>query len=155
MRSVFLAVSLFFLSLSTNPALSQTSQLAIPPVQVTVGNAAVLDPTDGFKSTAYVALRVEWSWEQRPPLSVADFVDATALRASFTPDIDGTYVALARFYNVADSAGATVLHEVRVVAGTANLPPVARIRGRSIPGSTGPFGLDATGSLDVNGDALT
>jgi RHS repeat-associated protein len=44
---------------------------------------------------------------------------------------------------------------VRVVAGTDNLPPVAGIRTRAVPGGALPLRMDATASYDVDGDRLS
>ncbi|MGB3316829.1 MAG: FG-GAP-like repeat-containing protein, partial [Albidovulum sp.] len=142
---------LIFLS-SALPSLANDTAT---PVAASVGTAVRLDPTDGLKAVAGEHLQPQWSWTQRPGLSVADFSAADVLRPTFTPDIAGTYVATVSFFDADNPANTAPLHVVDIEVGTGNLTPVARIGGRGAPGGSSPILLDGAGSFDVDGDGLT
>lgn len=144
-----------FLSLPTVNAqtLAPNAVSDAEPVRIVPGQVAVLDPTDGFLATPGTPLRVVWTWVSRPPVSVAALASTTSLRPSFTPEVAGRYVARATFFAKTDTAGTSPLHVVDVVADTGNLPPVATIRARTMPGGAVPLRLDGTGSTDA--DRLT
>ncbi|WP_284176674.1 FG-GAP-like repeat-containing protein, partial [Frigidibacter sp. SD6-1] len=115
----------------------------------------MLDPTDGFEAAPGEALRVQWSWAERPAASVADFSDPADLRPTVMLDAAGTYRAQASFFATTDTTGLTPLHIVEVDFGTDNLAPIAVVRGRGLPGGATPLQLDGSASYDVNGDPLT
>ncbi len=123
------------------------------PVAASLGVSVVLDPTDGIDWTAGEGLIPAWSWETQPGTSVADFSDATALRPSFTPDVNGTWVARLDLFDAADPA--VLVSTVFLDISTENTAPVARIRARGMPGGASPLTLDGTPSFDVDGDALS
>lgn len=120
------------------------------PMRAGVGQALVLDPTDGLDLPGGEGLTVSWEWVSRPAGSVADFSDAGVLRPGVTPDIGGTYVARVSMLAGDGSVAATAL----LTFGTGNLPPVARAAIRGLPEGASPVTLDGAGSYDVDGDAL-
>lgn len=125
------------------------------PLIAEIGVPVRIDPTDGFRPEPAQQLRAEWAWASVPSGSTVGFDDPDAYRPSFTPDLAGSYVALATFYDIADTGSTTPKHTVRVEIGTGNLTPIAKIRLRGMPNGSSPVVVDATGSFDVNGDKLT
>ena len=81
-------LSLVWLIASINTATAQDVAL---PIRAEIGQAMILDPTDGFVAEDGTALRAEWSWDDRPAVSVAEFSDTTALRPTVTVDVAGGY----------------------------------------------------------------
>ena len=134
---------------------SQSTEGYATPVVAQVGDVVRLDPSDGFIDWVSQEVRVEWDWVSRPDLSVADLQDVTQLRAGFTPDVPGRYVARAQFFDVSDTSSIAPLHVVLVEASTGNSRPVARITARATPQDTYPLQLDGTRSFDIDGDALS
>lgn len=134
---------------------SQSTVGYTTPVAAQVGDVVRLDPSDGFIDWVSQEVRVEWDWVSRPDLSVADLQDVTQLRAGFTPDVPGRYVARAQFFDVSDASSSAPLHVVLVEASTGNSRPVARITARATPQDNYPLQLDGTRSFDIDGDALS
>ena len=118
------------------------------------GETIRLDATPEASFPTLTTHRVEWVWISRPALSVADFSDSTALRPDVTLDVPGQYEAEARFFDL-NGAQTDPVATARVVFGTGNLPPEARVTARGLPGGDTPLTLDGSASSDANGDALT
>ena len=85
------------------------------------------------------ALRVLWSWIERPALSVAEFSDATALRPVVTPDVPGRYVASIAFFKAGDPSGSEPVAQARLEFGDAGLSPVAQISARATSDASAGF----------------
>ncbi|RBW45663.1 hypothetical protein DS901_02550 [Loktanella sp. D2R18] len=125
------------------------------PIQAEIGHSVTLDPTDSFMALEGGALRAEWSWVERPAVSVAGFSDETALRPTVLVDVNGTYVAQLDLFPADDLAAIEPSYSVTLEISTENLSPVAQISGRSLSGFDAPFFLDGSASYDVDGDALS
>lgn len=155
-KRFLISTFLFLFMLSSTSALrAQGVEGYATPKSVVVGDSALLDPTDGLSNWVSDSLRVEWDWVSRPDLSVADLHDATRLRASFTPDVAGRYVARAQFFDANAALSTDPLHVVLVEASTGNSRPMARITSRATPQQTYPLQLDGTRSFDIDGDVLS
>ena len=125
------------------------------PIKTSTGQTVILDPTDGFITVGQPLLRAEWSWINRPSLSVAEFSDASLLRPSVTIDVPGTYLAELALFDAADPSALVPLATTRLEVSTDNLTPVARIAARGLSDADTPFILDGSQSYDVDGDALS
>ncbi len=122
------------------------------PIAAETGESVRLDPTDAFEADTETLLAVDWSWEQRPATSVANFDYSDVLRPNVTPDVPGTYIARADFSNQqTDEHVTTVFIEI----GTGGVSPVARIQARGLPDDASILTLDGSESFDVDGDRLT
>ena len=108
------------------------------PIRAEIGQAMILDPTDGFVAEDGTALRAEWSWDDRPAVSVAEFSDTTALRPTVTVDVAGTYVARLNLFPQDDAAATEPLYVTTVEISTENLTPVAQVVARSTAGFDAP-----------------
>ena len=129
---------------------AQAQDLALDPVRAVAGQTISLDATPALAG-ASGPVDLTWSWVERPPASVADFSDPQALRPEVLVDVPGTYTARVE---VADSATGSAVEIATVTFGSENLPPVARIVGRSFSNADSRLILDATDSFDVDGDQL-
>ena len=140
-----------FLTIST-PLQAHADGQALP-VAASLGEAVVLDPTDGIDWSTGQALIPSWSWETRPGTSVADFSDTSALRPSFTPDVSGSWVARLDLFDAADPS--VLVTSVLLDISTENTAPVAQITARGVSGGASPLTLDGTASYDIEGDPLS
>ena len=126
---------------------------------VSLNGSASSDPDGG-------ALTYAWSLTTRPDGSNASITGPTQATASFTPDVEGTYVAT---LTVTDTDNNTASDAVTIIAAEAvGQPPVASIvaeNGRPVSkdnnnntiAAGAPFALDGSGSSDpdTNPDDLT
>lgn len=108
---------------------------------------------DGSASSDANGDALSYSWVlSRPSGSSATLSDPASVKPTFVPDVGGAYVAT---LSVSDGKVSSVPVSTTVTATLANAPPVANAGAakRIVSGST--VSLDATGSSDANGDALT
>lgn len=118
---------------------------------VVTGKLVTLDGSQSYDGNGD-AITYKWSLSTVPAGSKASLSSASSMNPTFTPDIDGNYVAtLIVNDGQADSAAATVT----VTSATVNSPPVALTgTGQTVaPGTQ--VTLDGSGSYDPNGDPLT
>ena len=124
---------------------------------VTLNGNASSDPDGG-------SLTYAWELTTRPDGSSASVTGASQATATFTPDLEGTYVATLTVTD-ADNNNASDNVTIMVTEAVGN-PPVADIQdenGNPISEGnanntvtvTSPYSLDGSDSYDVDGDALT
>ncbi len=121
-----------------------------PDQNVYTGTLVTLDGS-GSHDADGDSLTYQWRLVSSPAGSAAALVDATTSAPSFTPDIDGTYVAELK---VSDGEQESPASPVTITATTANSVPVANAGpDQSVyVGST--VTLDGSGSSDADGDPL-
>lgn len=126
------------------PTASAGADQSAPVGATVVLNGSASSDADGD------ALTFRWAFTTRPAGSAAALSDAAAVSPSFTVDRPGTYVAqLIVNDGTADSAPDTVS------ISTLNSKPVAHAGPDQTAAVAAVVTLDGTGSLDVDGDALT
>ena len=135
------------------PVFPNTAPAAQPGAaqSVTVGTLVTLD---GSASTDADGdpLTYAWTLTTRPAGSHATLAAPAAPRASFTADVEGTYVAT---LVVSDGKAASLPVTVSVAAAAGNAAPVARAGANQSVAVGSSVTLDGSTSADANGDALT
>lgn len=133
------------------------SNPAAPTAQVQADQTVpvgTLVTVDGSKSNSPsgAPLSYQWALTQKPSGSITSLSNPTSVRASFTPDVAGTYtLTLVVHANGVASQPAAV----SITAVTGNVPPVADAGpARSTPPGQ-PVTLDGTASHDPNNTSLT
>lgn len=118
---------------------------------VPVGEVVVLDGSQSYDANDD-ALTYAWVWVNKPATSMAEFSDAVAMAPTFTPDVEGDYIAQ---LTVSDGTLESTPDSVTVTASLANVPPVAAA-GMDQAVRTGTVvSLDAGASSDADNDSLT
>ena len=124
---------------------------------VTLNGSGSSDPDGG-------SLTYAWELSTRPEGSSASVTGATQATATFTPDLEGTYVAT---LTVTDEDGNEATDAVNIdVSEAVGSPPVADIRngngdpiseeqGNHTVSVNAPYSLDGSNSYDPDQDALT
>ncbi len=118
---------------------------------VVTGKLVTLDGSQSYDGNGDT-ITYKWNLSTIPSGSKATLSSATAMNPTFTPDLDGNYVAtLVVNDGQADSAAASVT----VTSATVNAAPVAlTATGQTVtPGTQ--VTLDGSSSYDPNGDPLT
>lgn len=130
----------------------------LPPVAhaginatVPVGDLVELDGTQSFDANDD-ALTYSWSWVTRPAGSTADFSSTTVVKPTFTPDVEGDFIAQ---LIVNDGTVDSAPDSVTVTASVTNVPPVADAGVDQAVRTGSPVLLDGTGSSDGDGDGLS
>ncbi|WP_415400631.1 RHS repeat-associated core domain-containing protein [Tateyamaria sp. SN3-11] len=131
-------------------ATAQTQELSLTPITAETGQTVTLDASRALGGATGL-VDVAWTWLDRPAASVATFSDPQALRPQVLVDVPGTYLARVELTDQTTGASAGT---ATVAFGTDNLPPVARIAGRSFADPDGRLILDGTDSYDIDGDRL-
>lgn len=118
---------------------------AVTGTRVTLDGSGSTDPNGD-------SLTYAWSLTERPPGSNATLSSATSVAPSFTPELNGDYVAtLIVSDGKLQSSPATVL----IKAGPANVAPMADAGANQNVLVNSLVLLDGSRSSDANGDALT
>ncbi|MEN9416415.1 MAG: hypothetical protein RI988_35 [Pseudomonadota bacterium] len=122
-----------------------------PAQNVVTGRSVTLDGTASTDANGDT-LAYAWALTTRPAGSAATLSSASAAQPTFSADRDGVYVAT---LVVTDGKLSSNPATVTITAGPANVPPMASagLAQAVTAGST--VTLDASGSTDANGDALT
>jgi hypothetical protein len=122
-----------------------------PAQNVVTGRSVTLDGT-GSTDANGDTLAYAWALTTRPAGSAATLSSASAAQPTFTADRDGVYVAT---LVVTDGKLSSNPATVTITAGPANVPPVASAGLAQAVTAGTTVTLDASGSTDANGDALT
>ncbi|MEM1088498.1 MAG: collagen-binding domain-containing protein, partial [Pseudomonadota bacterium] len=155
MGSTLRAVAALFYAffISTFTAIFVHAQSSAVPIRAELGSPVIIDPTDGIEWMSGQSLTPVWSWLERPGTSVAEFSDASILRPTFTPDVNGSWIAQLDLFD--DPSAAEPVKTLLINISTENLPPVSQIEARGLPGGASPITLDGSSSYDVDGQNLT
>jgi hypothetical protein len=140
-------------TVTINAASTNAAPVANPgsAQNVTTGTAVTLDGSASRDSNGD-ALTYRWALTSKPSGSIASLASTASARATFTADVEGTYVAT---LIVNDGKVDSDSNTVAVTATSTNAAPVAN------PGSAqnvtigAAVTLDGSASRDANGDALT
>jgi hypothetical protein len=120
-----------------------------PDRSVRVSDRVVLDGS-GSQDPDGDPLTYRWSFDARPPGSVAELSDPTEVRPNFIVDVPGRYVLSLVVHD-----GTTWSHPDVVEVTTENTPPVANAGDDRTVALNTMAQLDGSGSTDADGDALT
>jgi hypothetical protein len=118
---------------------------------VPVGTPTTLDGT-GSESPTGAPLSYQWMLAAKPSGSTASLTNPNSVRATFTPDVAGTYTAtlVVRAHGVDSAPDAAT-----VVAVTGNVAPVANAGLDRSAAPSRPITLDGTASHDPNNTSVT
>ena len=127
-----------------------------------VNSSVTLDGTDSSDPDG--AITYSWALTTRPDGSSASINSATQATVTFTPDVEGTYVAT---LTVTDTDNNTATDATTITATEAvgnppvavivdrNRDPISEDRNNNAVTVTSPYDLDGSRSSDPDGDALT
>lgn len=122
-----------------------------PDQNVNTGIAVTLDGS-GSTDVDADALTYSWTFVSMPAGSGASLSNANTVSPTFTPDVDGDYVAE---LVVNDGTVNSMADRVTVTAATANSVPMADAGPDQSVGTGNTVTLDGSGSSDADSDALT
>jgi len=131
---------------STAPSAQATADETVPVgVQVTLDGSA-------SDSSSGAPLSYQWTLTEKPPGSAASLTSPASVRATFTPDVAGIYIAtLVVFANGVASQS----DSVSIVCVTGNVPPRADAGPDRSAAPGRPITLDGSASRDPNNTAVT
>ncbi|MCG8428091.1 MAG: PKD domain-containing protein, partial [Chromatiales bacterium] len=137
--------------INTQPGNTAPVANAGPDQSGTVGDTITLN-AGGSSDVDGDNLTYQWSLVSKPAGSSAALSDPSAVSPTFVADVEGEYVAQ---LVVNDGTVDSVVDSVTVTTQVGNTAPVANagVDQTVVAGDT--VALDASGSSDVNGDALT
>ena len=118
---------------------------------VVIGSTVTLDGTTSSDANND-SLSYKWVLQSKPANSVATLTAATSAKPTFKADLSGTYVAT---LVVSDGKASSELAAVSILAGTANLPPVAKPGANQSVVVGSKVSIDASASSDPNGDSIS
>ena len=122
-----------------------------PNQNAVVGTVVTLSGMDSADPDGDM-LTYEWVFNSVPDGSAAALVDADSVSATFTPDLDGTYIAQ---LVVSDGTESSVFDLIKIVVSSSNSAPVANAGPNQNVSSGSIVTLSGADSSDVDGDALT